>query len=307
MIKFIYLDKISSTPHFPDNKQYLAHNSTHVYPDMNHVEVKCKFGTDSTSCLSWWKRNDFCLAIQAPRTTAPNGRLSKVSKAKAYEDVLRVERERVPFEAREQHFIKTHHAFMDNILQVIDKSCRNVNKETEESWTEKYLEYDTAFDGNLSKQHHDKETVPKSKSRGSVYQGPGLTSLSCHERHASNRADLFSCLLDTVEPPKGKVQRFATLYDLDRATPGKNFSGCNVVSVSNPDQYSSSSSGKRLGSTEHMSATLLSPPPPSRGISTGASKWDAESIYQAHHGMPNKSKTNVWSSLSLSVSVLLFN
>lgn len=247
-----YLDKLTTTPHVPNHEKFRGHNGTQVFPDLNHIPISCKFGT------------------QKPLESAPDGTIPKVTKAKAHSSVIKLERERLALESRERPFVTAHRHFMDDILLDMNETKREKDIRREESWGHTLSEFSSYFPPEGS----GSEVKAQSRSGRS---SPSRNQSPTRPRKAFTRSQIFSCLLDTVQAPPSKTDRFATVHEFERQELMRTVASCKLK--------------KRPHSVE-MDLTSLSspfpqsPPPSTSGISrAGSMKWEPESIYKSHHGI----------------------
>jgi hypothetical protein len=239
----------------------------------------------------------------------PNGRIPKLTKSKVFKRNRFIERERLTLEATEKLFVVSHKQFMNNVLMDLERTKIEKDSRRDELWNSSISQFNsTSLAPTLSQSSPSQSpTRYSSRKQNSVYGASNLgesqksfgsaASLLSKKKRACNREDLYTCLLDSVDPPKSPKEWFGTI---PREYNGVRDPNCTSEEFDVTNSYNEAPDGTvvlpPLEPHVHFQQSSVSPSPlhsssPLGRVTTAAmDKWEAESIFKALQGSVKESK-----------------
>lgn len=194
--RHIHLDVITTSPHFPDYPGKEGFCSTNKL-DLSHTGIKTKFEPHQENIID--KKNN----------------LTSTFKNKSF--ILRrsIERDYQRYTSKENANTASEKVFLDKILYEMEAQRKESWERREKHWSESKttLGFNDSFQ---SAQEFEESQHLKSKQVASKKTPEALL----RKQKAYNRATLFKCLLDTIEPPPNAAQRFGSLSRASTALSG---------------------------------------------------------------------------------------
>jgi hypothetical protein len=308
----IYLDKLATNVHVPNHALFTDHNETHVFPDLNHTGIPTQFGKFK------------------PAACMPNGRIPSITRSKVFRKNKLIERERLQLESTEKLFVVSHKQFMNNVLIDLERVKTAKDNRRNDLWETSIKQFNTdsamiAYDEENPVQLKFPSPSPQSRysSTRSMQQPRGFensqksmvsitsaasgnnnnssaSSLLNKKKRACNREDLYSCLLDSVDPPKTPKEWFGTIpREYESGSNANNVDSMALSASRSGDAFDEVFEDSNLNMYMTQDGSLTIPmqaipspqpsPPGMKKVTLAArNKWEAESIFKALNGSEDR-------------------